>query len=719
MPVFKVTDPQTGRTVKLTGDSPPTEAELEEIFADVTPQGALGASIIEPLGTVVTGAIAEPVAGLAGIAGALLPGEEGQGERFVEATREALTFKPKTVAGQEGLQALGETLQPLTEKLQAAETIAGDVGFELTGEPAVAAAFATLPTIAMEVLGIAAAKGITKAVSKIPGKKATDLELEAEQLELDAEQLAQGRPTDAGMEESAAIIARQDPEEIGELVQADPEFYKAADELGISTEPLASFASRNPQFRAVEQGLASVPASQLDTQAKAFISDVTSKADEVIEDFGGTLDKAELSTRFRDESKTTIDNIYDNETTVYQAIEKALPRETRVPPTETVAYLQGLARQLGGTEFLPAKFKTLLNDIRPRAKTIDQRFDFATGSQAPIVENINPTYGLLNARRSEVGQQLGRKGNTQFKDIESGQLKGLYGAMKRDQNKIATEFSTPENGLSQLTEMADGMTKSRKQIEDNLVSLIGKDLNKDLMTVVGTRVKGLAKGDVKQFRNTIEQIPKNLRSQAVLSAMNDVFKGSGVGQQSLSPTQFTKFMNSLDRSPTTKKALFDNLPPDSIKAIENLATLNRGISRALPDKITTGRIAAFFEENNTLMKRLMGRGAGLVATKIAGPAGAFGAHAVEEFLSNISDQGKAANALMASNKFQQIVRDSVKEGIIEGNQASRKLENSAKAFEKAKKFRDWQELLSDGEKLKLANVGLVGYLFGSDEQDQQ
>jgi len=32
MPTYKVTDPDTGRTLSLTGDSPPTEAELEEIF---------------------------------------------------------------------------------------------------------------------------------------------------------------------------------------------------------------------------------------------------------------------------------------------------------------------------------------------------------------------------------------------------------------------------------------------------------------------------------------------------------------------------------------------------------------------------------------------------------------------------------------------------------------------------------------------------------------
>lgn len=37
MATYKVTDPTSGRTLRLTGDSPPTEAELEDIFAKVGP----------------------------------------------------------------------------------------------------------------------------------------------------------------------------------------------------------------------------------------------------------------------------------------------------------------------------------------------------------------------------------------------------------------------------------------------------------------------------------------------------------------------------------------------------------------------------------------------------------------------------------------------------------------------------------------------------------
>ena len=44
MPVFKVTDPQTGRTLKLTGDSQPTEQELNQIFSSTGGQGGIDAN---------------------------------------------------------------------------------------------------------------------------------------------------------------------------------------------------------------------------------------------------------------------------------------------------------------------------------------------------------------------------------------------------------------------------------------------------------------------------------------------------------------------------------------------------------------------------------------------------------------------------------------------------------------------------------------------------
>jgi hypothetical protein len=42
MPTYSVTDPSSGRTIDLTGDSPPTEQELEQVFASVNQQPAAG-----------------------------------------------------------------------------------------------------------------------------------------------------------------------------------------------------------------------------------------------------------------------------------------------------------------------------------------------------------------------------------------------------------------------------------------------------------------------------------------------------------------------------------------------------------------------------------------------------------------------------------------------------------------------------------------------------
>jgi hypothetical protein len=127
-----------------------------------------GASVVEPLATVVTSAIAEPVAGLAGLVQAVNPfAEEGSGARVVEATREAFTYKPKTEAGQESLESVGEVLKPVGELFEGAETFLGDKTFEATGSPTLAAMAKSVPTLFAELLGVVAGKQAVKATQNI------------------------------------------------------------------------------------------------------------------------------------------------------------------------------------------------------------------------------------------------------------------------------------------------------------------------------------------------------------------------------------------------------------------------------------------------------------------------------------------------------------------------------------------------------------------------
>jgi hypothetical protein len=131
----------------------PMGQQVYESFVKDSPE--LGA--METAASLVTGAVAEPLAGLAGIAGTVLPGEQGQGSKWVEKTREALTYQPKTDAGGEMGEVVATVLTPLTDALQWSEQALGDVTYEATGSEALAAGAATIPTLFAEILGAKAA----------------------------------------------------------------------------------------------------------------------------------------------------------------------------------------------------------------------------------------------------------------------------------------------------------------------------------------------------------------------------------------------------------------------------------------------------------------------------------------------------------------------------------------------------------------------------------
>lgn len=113
--------------------------------------------VVEPALTMLSGMAAEPISGLAGIAG--LP--FGKGPEFVEQTREALTFQPRTQEGREGLQSFGEFVQPLSNLLQKAQQTTGDIGYNMAG-PMGGAIGETIPTALMMAAGTAPVRKVAK-----------------------------------------------------------------------------------------------------------------------------------------------------------------------------------------------------------------------------------------------------------------------------------------------------------------------------------------------------------------------------------------------------------------------------------------------------------------------------------------------------------------------------------------------------------------------------
>jgi len=920
----------------------------------------------EGIGTLVTSAIAEPLAGISGLAGlaaeAVGVAPSGFAAEQVEAVRGLLTFKPESREGKEALAGLGEFVQPVVDKLLQLKTFLGDAAFENTSSEALAGLATAIPD------ALLLATSVPKVSRGLPKIKPADIKTpEAQQLEI-AQALTQKKPVD-----------------VAEIIQADPAFFQAATELGVTAEPLASFASKNPQFVAVEQGLASVPSSVLDVKSRAFITDLAGRADNIIEQFGGTLDKGQLNIDFKRTALETIDGLAKAADDVYGTIGKSLPKAGRFEAPNTVAFLQEKARELGGVNELPTKLKSILKsleskntggldqiglDLRNKLTTnkqasvaeynarpdsqggkilstdiarelspdylnnrslsanvhepasafikeryadilrqppgpgetpsvlftaggtgsgkstaldglidtqsfqvvfdtnmskfpsavtkIDQALaagksvdiamvyrdpleafqngsltrairqaeEFATGRTVPLndhidthrgslnvvgklaekykdnpnvniqaidnsrgkgnaefidlsnldkfkvkdynkvtkdIENIleeahaqgqittdtfkgfkpngptttsktdisgapgqpqqeiisklepvvNPTLGKIDQIRREVGQALNSRSGS-FKDVETGLNKALYGRLAKDQEIIAKNA-----GLSDITEAAKSLIIQRKGIESDLVTLLGKDLNQALSVNVAGAIKGLAKNDIGRFKKVIDAIPKSQRSEIVLSALNDVFRGAGVGQQSLSPTQFVKWFQNISRSPAVKKILFDSLPGGSQKAVENLFKVSLGISNALGNRIATGRLNAMFNQDTGFLRKMVGKAVPLaVGIATGSPRTAAATNATVEFLQQSTNGAKQAADLLASSQFQSIIRQSVREGVIEGASASAKLTRAEAALQKTSVFRKWRDSLSREQLASLTRSGLIEYLFVSELEEQ-
>lgn len=120
--------------------------------------GNLVGAAVEPLATILSGAVAQPIAGISGLgAGALgALGVTGMNAAAqVEKVQNALTYKPRTQGGKNAMEVIGY----LPEKLVELSKAAGQKTVDVTGSPGLATQVETALQFAPAALGVKALKG--------------------------------------------------------------------------------------------------------------------------------------------------------------------------------------------------------------------------------------------------------------------------------------------------------------------------------------------------------------------------------------------------------------------------------------------------------------------------------------------------------------------------------------------------------------------------------
>lgn len=677
----------------------------EQDFAAQSDFNALGsersfsekaAGVGEAALSAVTSTLAEPIAGIAGLARTATQGAEAGADRVNE-MRQSLTYQPQTEAGKEYLQDVGELpiIKQAGEIAQGAQSYAGRKAYELTGSPLVAAIAEGLPAATGAALGAKAPGGL----AAMADNQATVLAGQGARLSNAAQAgIDADRPMPTATTE---VVKSLSPEKIRDIADVDPEFFRALDKIGVTAEPLTSYASRNPQFRGVEQGLAAIPGSALAPAEQAFIKDLSGAAQGVFEKYGAVKDSAGKSMEWRDASLKSIDGLGQAADKAYDTIGEMLDKRQPANPIETMRFLDEVTKDLPlgiDDPDVPAALKKAYQSIQPRQRV---------NPETEAVEIIPANYESMDRLRKNIGAAAFKK-EGDFKDADSAILKRLYGSLTDDLNVMAEA-----QGAAEQVKLGKALVAQRKQLETQMQELIGKDLQKDIVPVVQSGVKGLAKGGLQRYVDTMKQIPDpKVRQELLMTALNDTFSKTLAGTEQFTPTDFIKWYDGTLAKPTVRNLLARDMPKGAIKRLDALATISRGMAVAKSDKIKTGVVNSLLDDKAGMIRRMVG--VGIKRVPIANEV----ASALGDVLDGTTKRSELAGNLLASPEFAHVIRQGVAKGVMTGTKAAEQMRKAESSLVKSAAYKAWAGTLKDSEKAQLASVGITSFLL-SPQQEQE
>jgi hypothetical protein len=528
---------------------------------------------------------------------------------------------------------------------------------------------------------------------------------------------AAGGTADVASEQAGAVRAAADAAQatprtqaqkvadLAEEVAPNQEILGAADRLGLKEKLIPSQYSRSQSYREIEQALASVPGSVLNAQQKESYAALAQKADDLIVQYGGSLDKSAFSDKFRTQSQSTIQGLNKQAEDLYSNVSKAIPAQTQAPADSTISYIRGRSADFGGAPLLSADERKALNILSPKVETVPN--PLIPGTVQTIT--THPTYAALDSVRKSVGD--GYKGRGPFANSSSRTLDALYANLSKDQQAVADAA-----GVGNIFTAAKSVVAQRKGLEDGLIQAIGKDMSGSISSTFGSAVEKLGSGNFKDFDKLVTLIPANLRQEAVLTALNNAFTKRSGAQQQLSAPGFVDWYDSLSRNGAAKNRLTQYLPADAAKTLDDIATVARGMREASKERITTGRLNSInlleqYADEGGLLSRVWdvskkaGAAEGVTSTLGFPGAGTIGVLSTA-FSKEKTPIKEAAEKLIASPKFRDAIYTATS---TDGAQIGRMKAREAQLM-RTLAYRKWFAALGEDAQNQIRTVGPITYL---------
>ena len=343
----------------------------------------------------------------------------------------------------------------------------------------------------------------------------------------------------------------------------DAETVAAAERLGIADYLQPDHVTTNQAFRQISQLVKSQTGSEAAVAQRQGLEKVAERANALVDELGGSSDLSTTSANVRASMAATQKELENTADTLYNEVRSKIPAKASAPADSALEFVKQRADELGGAENLSQMEKRILRKLSPN-----------DAGEAP-------TYALLDDVRKEVGSAT--RGQGVFKDADTGLAKKLYTLLSDDQ-ALAAEA----HGAGDVYNAARSAVSVRKGMEDDMVALFGKQLDRTMTPMITGAVKDLGKGDAAKFAKMMAAVPEGMRQEVAVSGLSSFFQRAARGGE-MDFAGYSRWFDGLERNKQAKAALFSNLPKESVQQLTDLARVSKGIAMAKGEFIATGK----------------------------------------------------------------------------------------------------------------------------------
>lgn len=448
--------------------------------------------------------------------------------------------------------------------------------------------------------------------------------------------------------------AEQAKQQLAQLARINPEAKAAAERLGIAV-PLDVLSDDTRLLTAT--GLSrSQPASAAETEWLDVSKRVIGEADDTLAKIGATRDLGQVSLDVRTRLEANMNALEKAAIAPRAEVDEAINVRDLVEAPNMRQAIDDVIADFGGAE--QAKIS-----MTPEEKTLMTMLG-TSGEPKPA------TYAALNRVRDQLGKAI-FKNEGPWTTVDKATLKRYYGALAKDQLQYVE--SVGGKALADKMKLSNDNFTKMYQVRDAMQAVFGAQLEKDIGGLLRGAITKTGKGEGKDLRTIMKNVPKDMRSDALLSAiMAEAEKGAASPYGGFSFKGYANLYRSLRQNNSPAYAeIAKTIGLEKERILQDLYTLSTRMAAADAKIIRTGKA------NNPVLNALKAeslvgkiakgsfQGGSRVAGGVAGGAvgGPLGAVAGQEAGARIADSlvnaGKneldKLHTLLSSDGFRDLV----------------------------------------------------------------